>query len=95
MLAVSLLRIEIAAFSVLAIWMAFAVWRSSRGDKRYGDTARLVIFSFSLLLIYRDWRILYVDHSDEAKIIMTVLGISLASFTALAAKAYGRGARLS
>lgn len=94
MLAVNLLRIEMAAFTALAIWMAFAVWRSSRGDKRYGDTARLVILSFSLLLIYRDWRILYVDHSDGAKVVMAVLGITLAAFTGLAAKAYGRGARL-
>ncbi len=94
MLAVSLLRIEIAVFTLLAIWMGWAVWRSSRGDKRYGDTARLVILSFSLLLIYRDWRILYVDQSDDAKVIMALLGITLSGFTALAAKAYGRGAKL-
>jgi len=94
MLAVTLLRIEIAAFTGLAIWMACAVWRSSRGDKRYGDTARLVILSFSLLLIYRDWRILFADQSDSAKVVMAVLGITLAAFTGLAAKAYGRGAKL-
>lgn len=95
MLAVNLLRLEMAVFAALACWMAFAVWRSARGDKRYGDTARLVVLSFSLLLIYRDWRILYVDASDEAKIVMAILGIALAGFTALSAKAYGRGARLS
>ena len=94
MLAVTLMQIEMVVYTALACWMGWSVWRSSRGDKRYGDTARLVILSFSLLLIYRDWRIVYVDQSREAKIIMTILGISLAGFTALAAKAYGRGVRL-
>ncbi|MHA0335847.1 hypothetical protein [Sphingomonas aquatilis] len=95
MLDVILIRIEMLAYTALAMWMGWAVWKSSRGDKRYGDTARLVILSFSLLLIYRDWRILFADDSPEAKIVMAVLGISLAAFTALAAKAYGRGRRLS
>lgn len=89
-----LLWTEIAAFSALFVWMAAAVWQSSRGDRRMGDTARLVIASFSALLIYRDWRILYVDNSDEAKVVMACLGLALCGFTAMAAKAYGRGAQL-
>jgi len=95
MLAVSLMRVEMIAFALLAMWMAHSVWRSQRGDKRYGDTARLIVLSFSLLLVYRDWRILYVDTSDQAKIIMVVCGLTLCLFTGAAARAYGRGARLS
>lgn len=95
MLALNLIRLEMTVYIALAAWMAVAVWKSSRGDKRYGDTARLVILSFSALLVYRDWRILYVDSSDEAKVIMAVVGILLAAFTAFTAKAYGRGAPLN
>jgi len=94
MLVICGLFTEIAAFSALSIWMAYSLWRSSRGDRRVGDTARLVVLSFSLLLIYRDWRIIYVDDSVEAKAIMVILGLSLCAFTAFTAKAYGRGARI-
>lgn len=94
MLVVYALYAEIAAFSALSIWMAYSLWRSSRGDKRVGDTARLVVLSFSMLLIYRDWRMIYADDNVEAKAIMVILGLSLCAFTAFTAKAYGRGARI-
>lgn len=94
MLVVYGMGLEIAAYTMLAVWMAYSLWRSSRGDRRVGDTARLIVLSFSLLLIYRDWRIIYVDYSQEAKAIMVILGLSLCAFTAFSAKAYGRGARI-
>jgi len=94
MLVTYAIAIEIMAYTVLSVWMAYSLWRSSRGDRRVGDTARLIVLSFSLLLIYRDWRIMYVDDSQEAKAVMVILGLSLCAFTAFSAKAYGRGARI-
>jgi len=92
---VTVLRLEIAAYLALMAWMLVAVWKASRGDHRTGDPARLVIASFCALLVYRDLRILYVDDNSEAKVVMCVLGIALAIYTALVAKGYGRGRRIS
>jgi hypothetical protein len=95
LLAFYLMALEIGCFTLLAGWMAYgAVYRSSRGDRRFGDPARLVIMLFSLLLIYRDARIMYMDGSTDAKLVMPILGIAVCAFTALAARAYGRGARI-
>lgn len=89
-----LLYLEMLAYGMLALWMMAIVWKSSRGDHRTGDTGALIVGSFASLLVYRDWRILYVDDSPEAKVIMCALGICLCIFTGLAAKAYGRGGRI-
>lgn len=87
--------IEMVVFAALGAWMLSSVWKASRGDHRMGDPARLVVASFCVLIIYRDWRILYVDNNPEAKVVMCVLGIALAAYTATVAKGYGRGSRIS
>lgn len=90
-----LMYLEMAVYAALGFWMLSSVWKASRGDHRTGDPARLVIASFCLLIIYRDWRIVFVDANTEAKIVMCVLGIALAGYTAIVAKGYGRGPRIS
>lgn len=89
-----LMWLEMVTFLILGAWLIYPTVRFRKIEPRRMDPMRFNIGLFCFLLVYRDWRIKFVDDALEAKLFMCFMGLIIAVVTIIGARSYGRGDRI-